>query len=359
MSIMRMVALVAAVAACAVGCDKKTTDPGSDGVASAFVYMTDYQSAALGTFTPGDSAVHVLPLGGLHTDVALTSEGGRVYVIERFGKDGVIVLDADSPEVPLANYSVGNGTNPQDLVLDTDGTRAYVTRLHTPNLLVVDAASGDSVGTVDLSAYADADGAPEMSDIVHDDDGVAVLLQRLDTSGPWWSPADAGLVVKLTGGSVAYGVTLTIQNPEAMIGTDGTLYVVGGAWGDPATTGIDRVDMGARTATRITEGSALRGHPAKIAKVDGANRAWVVVAQAWPMGAVYQIDLATGAVTDSLAGVVSPSGIAIDDENRLIVCDRNADAPALFVFDAVTGERVQGPIDTPLPPDLVVMVDGD
>ena len=37
-----------------------------------------------------------------------------VYVINRLGQDNVIVLDA-TPSTPVTQFSVGNGTNPQDI----------------------------------------------------------------------------------------------------------------------------------------------------------------------------------------------------------------------------------------------------
>ena len=350
----RISAIIAAslIALSFAACDSDSGTGPNGGGGNAYVYMTDYQSAALGTFAVGDSAVHLLPLTSLHTDVALRPHGDRMYVVERFEKDGIIVLDVETPDVPLTNYSVRNGTNPQDIVVES-ASRAYVLRLAAPNVLIVNPATGDSVGTIDLSSLADADGLPEMIDGLLYNGDLYVLLQLLDENA-YFAPTGPGLVavVDPADGTIERTIALTIKNPELMIEDDGALYVVGGGWFDNPSGGVDRIDAGASTATRITEGAAMRGRPTAAAYVDDANTIWVAVIQMWPAGAVYGVDATSGAIVDSLGSVTSPASVATNGQNLLVT-----DTPGLYVFDAVSGDLVAGPIATPLPADKVVFAD--
>jgi DNA-binding beta-propeller fold protein YncE len=322
--------------------------------------MTDYMSAVVGMFHPDSAAVSVLPVSGVHTDVALRSYAGLIYVIERFGKDAVTVLDPATPALPRANYSTGNGTNPQDIVV-ASATKAYVLRLNSANILIINPQTGDSVGTIDLASYADAaDGKPEMAGGVLDDETLYVIVQLLDTAtSPWsWPPTGLGkvLAIDTKTNTVSRTFTLTIKNPVAIAKHDNALYVVGGPYDDITTTGVDRVALPAGTATRLANGATLGGRPTALEITEQNNAGWVLVAQAWPSAKVYKMSLTSGSVIDSLAAPQSPSAIVVGMDTVLLVSDRAMAAPGLYVYNALTGTKRRGPIATALPPDALVFV---
>ena len=324
----------------------------------AFVYMTDYFSqAVLGTFGVGQTTVTNVNLPSLHTDVALRAYSGKLYVIERWGKDAVTVLDPNAPNAPLANYSVGNASNPYDLVFESEA-KAYVMRYERKNLLVINPANGDSLGTVDLSSFADADGNTEIAGGVLVDTTLYVILQMLDRSGTYWVPAGLGKVVMVNTktNQVTGSITLTIDDPDRIIAHGSKLYVTGGDYSDFSKTGVDTINLATHTAGRLTEGLALGGRPTYMAFASGDSVAWLVTPQTWPTGKVYKIRLATGAIADSLAELVSPASLAISSDNEILVADRNEAGAGVFVFNAATGAKVQGPISTPVPPDAVAFV---
>ena len=346
-----MLVVLFAVAFSVIACDENNGVGSNGGGGDVYVYMTDFQSAALGAFAVGDSSVEIIPLNELHTDATIRTTDDRVFVLERLGKDAVIVLDPASPTTPVANYSVGNGLNPQDMVFVSD--RAYVLRHNAPNILVVNPTTGDSLASVDLSSVADADGIPEMVDGLLVGNTLYVVCQLLDQT-QWFSPTGPGKVVALdvTTNAITEIFDLTISNPEAITERNGRLYVSGGSWYDLTSNGIDVVDVPQSQVTRLVEGSALSGRPGTIVTVGSTNDAWVVVSQTWPNGAVYQIDLATGAIVDSLAGLGSPAQIVKSGE-ALVVSDRGEATSGIYVFDVTTGDALQSRITTPLPPDAL------
>ena len=100
----------------------------------------------------------------IHSDAVVRTYRDKVYILNRLGQDNVIVLSGDDLQTPLTQYSTGNGTNPHDIAFVSE-EKAYISRYGRTHLLVVNPVTGDSLGTVDLSTFADADGLPETSQL--------------------------------------------------------------------------------------------------------------------------------------------------------------------------------------------------
>jgi len=79
----------------------------------------------------------------------------------------------------LSQYSTGAGTNPQDIVLCSPA-KAYVSLYETNFIKILNPQNGAALGSIDLSAFADADGLPEASGMARVGNRVFVALQRLD-----------------------------------------------------------------------------------------------------------------------------------------------------------------------------------
>ena len=119
-------------------------------------------------------------------DVDLEFVGTQAVVRHYFGNHYVVnsaagtiqVIDPVTFETTLT-FSVGTGSNPHDIVL-IDSATAYVSRYDSALLYKVDPTSGALLGTIDLSAFADGDGLPEMSTMALDRNHLFVQIQRLD-----------------------------------------------------------------------------------------------------------------------------------------------------------------------------------
>ena len=64
----------------------------------------------------------------------------------------------------------------------------------TTSLLIVNPQDGAELGQIDLSAFVDADGLPEVSQIVRVGDRLYLSCQRLDRNGGW-GPADVSYLI--------------------------------------------------------------------------------------------------------------------------------------------------------------------
>lgn len=118
------------------------------------------------------------------TDNSVVAEDGMVYVLGRYGYDYIRVYEPGSWSEPVAEFSLGDYANPQDVAMC--GGKLYVSSYGTSTLTTYDPSTWLLNGAVDLGAYADADGIPEIAGMVELGDTLYVELQQLDQSSyPW------------------------------------------------------------------------------------------------------------------------------------------------------------------------------
>ncbi len=335
------------------------------------VITTDFSTGST-AFLAANAAEAKVNLLGIHSDAVGHYHDGRVYIVNRWGQDNILVLDAMDLRTPLTQFSVGNGANPHDIEIVAPD-KAYVTRYDTASLLIVNPQDGAELGEIDLSAFADADGLPEVSQIVRVGDRLYLSCQRLDRNGGW-GPTDISylIVVDLATDTLVdidpdaegvQGIPLSVANPNSMavVGEQIAVGVVVN-FGDRAG-GVEVVD----TATNRSLGLAvseenLGGDITSMVLVD-QNRGYAVVTDENFANSVRPFELSSGAVGAPLENISGGfiSSLAVDGD-RLIVADRGRFAdPAsvgLKFYDAATGAFLSGPIDTGLPPqDIVVLSD--
>ena len=334
-----------------------------------FVITTDFSTGST-AFLAANAAEAEVNLLGIHSDAVGHYHDGRVYIVNRLGQDNILVLDAMDLRTPLTQFSVGNGTNPHDIEI-VASDKAYVTRYDAASLLIVNPQDGAELGEIDLSAFADADGLPEVSQIVRVGERLYLSCQRLDRNGGW-GPADVSylIVVDLATDTLVdvdsdaegvQGIALSIANPNSMA-VAGEQIAVGVVvnFGDRAG-GVEIVD----TATNRSLGLAvseedLGGDITSMILVD-QNRGYAVVADENFANSVRPFELSSGSVgapLENISGGFIPS-LAVDGE-RLIVADRGSFADptsaGLKFYDAATGALLRGPIDTGLPPQGIIVL---
>ncbi len=297
-------------------------------------------------------------------DPAVRSWDRYVFVIGRLGYDNVTILDADNLSAVLGQYSIGNGSNPQDLLVRDHGW-ALVSRFDSPNLLVLNPLTGETLGTVDLSPFADGDGNPEATLLARVGDRILVVCQRLDRGTPWMDPAGPGCVVVLDaegGGIVDVDPStpdpdpfwLPAANPTGAALVGGNLYLTcTGTWSDAEDGALVWLDPLTGEATVVVREAVLGGNVCGIA-VDRGSAFLVVSYPDWTNGVV-PYDLGTGHVGAPLQGVSGgyiPHVLAWD--GVLYVADQGTwaqpELAGVVLFDTRTTQKVCGPVSVGLPP---------
>lgn len=337
-------------------------DSASGAMTKAFVACTDFSTGSLGAVSLATRAVSP-DLESINADATLRYYGGLLYVVNRFGQDNVQVVDPASGHT-LRQFSCGNGSNPYDIAF-VSATHAYVTRYERSDLLIVNPATGASLGVISLAAFADADGIPEMDRMVRVDRWLFVSLQRLNRNASF-QPTDSSLVAvidteadtvldvnPLLPGKQA--ILLAAKNPvttfafdrassRLLLGCVGRYGVLDGGieWIDP----VNFTSLG----LAVTE-SALGGDVGGVMWNDAAH-SYALISDAAFNSALVSWNANTGM---KLATVYAPGGFslsdaALDDRGELWVCNSGYSSPGLRVFRAGADTLLAGPLDTGLPP---------
>jgi hypothetical protein len=165
------------------------TTPANAAATKGYVLTTDYTSGTVSVVDLATRAV-TCDVADVSPDPVARWYQGLLYVVNRYGFDNIQVFDPAHGYATVRQFSVGNGTNPQDIAFASP-TKAYVSRLGSPDLLIVNPSTGASLGAISLAAWADADGNPEAAHLAVVGDLLLVALERLAN----FVPADTGLIV--------------------------------------------------------------------------------------------------------------------------------------------------------------------
>lgn len=113
-------------------------------------------------------------------DATLHYRFGRLYAVSR--RDAKITVIARRGRV-LKVIPLAQGSEPEDIAVVSSRV-AYVSRRNATHLQRVDLGSGVATDVVDLSAFADADGRPELGAMIRDGDLLFVQVRRFNEDGP-------------------------------------------------------------------------------------------------------------------------------------------------------------------------------
>jgi DNA-binding beta-propeller fold protein YncE len=340
---------------------------------SAFVVTTDFQTGSFAVFPVLQPESVARNVERIHSDAVARAHDGLVYVVNRLGGDNIQAIDPATGYATRWQCSVENGSNPHDIAFAAPN-KAYVTRYERATLLVVDPTTGPDCaafvrGTVDLSAFADGDGLPEMDQAVVIGDRLFVTLQRLDRRN-FFRPTDRSLiaVIDVATDAVVGSIPLTGTNPFAESAGLAPDPVTGaitlaevGEFGRLDDGGLERVDPATLTAEGffVTE-SDLGGNVTDVVLVD-AHHAYAILLDAVGRSSVVRFDPTLRQVTKTL---VEADDFLVDielgpDGQTLYLTDRTLRRPGIRRFAiADDSELAPSPIDTGLPPFDVVFVEG-
>jgi len=315
----------------------------------------------------GGVTVIDLATGEPTINVALTSDdvtarwfNHRIYVLNRYGADNLMILDDLSYRL-VRQVSVrpedNQACNPHDLLF-LSTCRAYLTCYEKPTIYAAhpDAPLPDVlVPAVDLSPLADADGLPEASHMARVGGEVYVALERLDRTNGWAPSLPSRLaVVDPESDELLGDIPLQGANPVGpllpLAGTKDLVVACAGDWSD-ADAGIERVHTASSSSELVVGSDVLGGVPSAFT-LDASGCGFALVTEP----ETYE----TGIVSFCLDGTVSPcipvgtgtlSDVALGPDGVLYVTDRTLDAPGVRRFDAAScAEIAESPIPTGFPP---------
>ena len=231
-----------------------------------------------------------------YIDPLVRVESGSAFLLNRF--ELVFTEDDDNRHVEwlspaesystLFSFSAGDGSNPQDLVLDARG-RVWLSRYETPynDLLIVDPRTGNRLGSLDLMPWVTGAGLlPRPEQMLRVGDELYVALQNTNLAFNEFGPARL-LVIDTVGDRVVDAIDLEGINPFQGMERDpvtGYLYlamagIFPGQQAEQFTGGVEVVDPETRTSLGLLiDDDDLGGHPSDVA-IASPEKGYVLISR--------------------------------------------------------------------------------
>jgi len=324
---------------------------------------TTLDAAAIETIASGTHVRTTITGVGLDTDMQLrrvvdSDRGEHIFTLEdtygvvverdRSGRSVGTKYDVSDPGKPAAH------ANPLDLALDSRD-RLWITR-HGEKSLMVFELGGPVVTTIDLSAFADDDGTPDMSAIAIIDHTAYVALRRLEKGFGTTKNTSTVVAIDTDTFAVRPFVDLPAKDPGAKFRLrNGALFIscIGGPLlPEPdRNAALVRIDLVKATATKVIDGDKVGAFVTAFDIVD--DRGYAVLAEFGSDNptSVVRFDVATGTIDTTW--LRSPAyrfwDIVAVRGTTLLVADRTPEAPGLRVLSTEDGATL-GKIPTKLPP---------
>jgi len=340
------------------------------------VTSTDFHTGAVG-LVELDTHTVLADLALASSDAVPVVAEGRVFVINRYGFDYIDELDPETLELihewPVRAASSEASANPHALILD-GAERAWVTlygagELQAFEFPTLQDAKVRAALSLDLSAYADADGVPELGLALRCGEVAFVSAERIDRK--LWVPVADTVLIPVSLSEPAAIYDLGGEGP-------GAIHLRGrgvGAWrldpSDPAghtilvlNSGLERVDLATGTtewlvpAQRFVDAGYERLQLSGF-DLDSHGRPWLTAATAdYASFALLRIDGEGEAATlepvvDDLHSVTGALEIVGD---VAYVADTTIGASGLRAFDLAAepvAELPDSPLALGLPPQSI------
>jgi len=230
------------------------------------VATTDYSTGALATVDLETGCVDDRQSSRLGGDPLVIATGDWVAVVLRGDGDAIRLYEPGVWEAPVHEISAPAGSNIHDVRIV--GDLLFATPYERASVDVYDLGIDTWLAGVDLAAYADGDGLPEVDRLLLSEDSLLVALQRLDRNASWAPQAGKILTLDLASLEISNEQT-TGPNPKLFEGRvlsgiygtlDGSLETLGGEIVlTESEEGFDFSLYGAREDVALVVGSDFEG----------------------------------------------------------------------------------------------------
>jgi hypothetical protein len=285
----------------------------------------------------------------------LRASGKQAFLLSR--RTGVLAVHDLRSGKRKKRFALGAETAPQDLVVL--GPRlAYVSRERATHLLRIDPRSGRRREVVDLSAFADADGRPDLGNLLVHDGRLFVQIRRFDDDAGGFAPPaliavvdlatetlvdadparDGVQAIELEGTSPKMAMQVIGDPPKLFVSATGGFFDAGG---------LERIDLD----TLASEGLVIAEADGRV----GADLGAFVMTSPSEGFLVFSTDLLLSShlLPFTLAAGPAPGPewiVSLDyfapalayeaEAQRLYYPHNGTGDTGVHVFDAVTGERL-------------------
>lgn len=309
----------------------------------AFVLTSD---GTTGSYTVVDLASRQvfqdINRAGVHNNAVARFFGGRVYVVNRLGGDSIRIIEPQQGFItpPNGTLSVGQQTNPQDMAF-VHASKAYVSRLNSSRLLIVNPTALTRLGELDLSTTAaipiDADGSPDPAFMLVHNGLLYVALQHIESTPVSFSVTGPGqvAVIDTTTDQLVSVIQLRSGNPISALQFSPTLnriLVSSVGYFNINDGGIEAINPDTQTVdARFVIDEASIGGDITAFAIASRTKGFAIVRDASNANALVTFDPSTGQRLRRLLGplTVSVPHLIINSRHEIYL----ATADGLRIFD--------------------------
>lgn len=307
-------------------------------IGDLLILESDFTSGNFGNLDASDEYISRF---SIYDDASIFSYKGRTYILEQYGTDNIVKLNAEGTGVEYQIHLIDNA-NPHGIGFISD-TKAYVVCNKYSQILIVNPANGGITDSIDVSSYAYRDSSnttnniPNAENVIIDGDYAYVSLQRRNGL----SPGGATWVLKIdcSANAVVDTFKCNFPNSSKMILVDNALYLANkGKYNVMTDGGVEKIDLATGTVSTVVRETVNGWNIVDLAYI-GNNKA---VAPCANYNADYSektllsavLDLTTGLFVDTLSEVVE-IGCAIYDENnaKLYVAERDTSGAGVCIYE--------------------------
>ena len=319
---------------------------------------SDYGSYAISTISVDPKAGPRTVLNNLLPGAngsTVNAFGQYYYRIEQFQSDNITKVNIASPNTPIWQWTTNDpgsstSSNPYELVF-VNSTKAYLIRYGSTEAWIVNPSATREadfkIGELDLSAYADGDGVPEMCAGVIANDKLFIVMQRLDID---FCPSNVAYVAVFDvatdteintgkGSGAMLGVPLSVKNPQSIqyMAENNRIYIQGvgsfPGYCDPAyeyTGGIESLNPYTYATAVVLDDGTEELHPYGVISgmlIVSPTQGYFVGYAGWGDNTLYAFNPTTGEVSGAVSGFENlniagmNSGTYLDKNNMMWVCD--------------------------------------
>ncbi|TGN07110.1 YncE family protein [Leptospira ilyithenensis] len=308
----------------------------------------------------------------IHSDAVARFQNGKVYVVNRLGKDSIQVLDPNLSYQTISEWSVGEATNPQDISLSVGQSKAFVSLYGSRFLRIFHSETGSVIGNIDLGSYSEQspnpDGLPEMAGMISVGNSLYVCLQRLDRNDPsgYYPPYGSSLLVEIdmTSNQVVGTFEFPVPNPLGkpqfvkIFGEDHLVFATANRLGflSAMDGGVTAFRLSSKTfLSRVLYDEKTAGGDILAVQVADDNIGYASVLDASFNKTLQVFNPSTGQKLNTLLSIptstdASLSSLLIARDGILYVGNKEFERPGVSMYDTKNNSNLLSP--TPISVDL-------
>lgn len=292
-----------------------------------------------------------------HSDNNVRIYDTTVYLIERMGKDNVLMVKGHHITTGTVDNQahVSTGSNIHDIAI-VNSQKAYITVYGGQELICYNPGTGEVTGKEISLAQCNPSGAttPKMDEAINYNNKVYIGLQMY--SDDFNSILDTGALAIVNALSDSYEkkVVLKKNNPQGMCTHNGILYCA--CTGDYGIMdgGIVLVDLATESVIKSVEENILGGDVSDVVVIS-ESKGYAIVSDINYTNTLVTFNPSTGEKIAVITAGGTPSDFLFDD-GKLYIASRALSAHGIIVLDTNTDTVISGPHALGLPPNKIAML---